>query len=210
MNVKALVARYAERVDAASLRERVLIFTACALVLIFIAHTGFIEPLRANEKRLKQESAQRQQELKTLQAELARLAGGDDADAAPRRRAAELRAELASLDARLAVEQRRFTPPDKVRAVLEEMLERNKRLRLVDLKTLPVSAFGEDARLYRHGVELTVAGTYLDLYDYLAALERLPTQLYWARAELAVLDHPAIALKLTVFTVSLDKAWLIV
>ena len=41
-------------------------------------------------------------------------------------------------------------------------------------------------------------------------LERLPTQIYWGRAELAVTDYPSSTLKLTVYTVSLDRAWLIV
>jgi MSHA biogenesis protein MshJ len=210
--VNAALKRYAERVDAMTLRERALIFAALALALIFIADAAFVEPLRAKQKRLAAESAQRQNELKTVQAELRRLAaaGGADLEAADRRRAAVLRAELAEMDARIADLQRRFTPPERVRAVLDEMLERNKRLRLVELKTLPVSPMGEGARAYRHGVELTVSGTYLDLYGYLSALERLPTQLYWGKAEMSVAGYPAATLRLTVYTVSFDKAWLIV
>jgi hypothetical protein len=55
-----------------------------------------------------------------------------------------------------------------------------------------------------------VSGTYGELYDYLRMLERLPTQLYWARAELAVGQHPTLTLRLTAYTVSFDPAWLIV
>ena len=41
-------------------------------------------------------------------------------------------------------------------------------------------------------------------------LEGLPTQLYWGRAELVADVYPVLTLKLTVYTVSFDQAWLIV
>jgi len=63
---------------------------------------------------------------------------------------------------------------------------------------------------FRHGIEFTVAGSYGELYEYLRMLERLPTQLYWGRAELSVSAHPVLVLKLTTYTVSFDPAWLIV
>jgi len=53
-------------------------------------------------------------------------------------------------------------------------------------------------------------GSYGELYDYLRRLEGLPSQLYWSRAELTVTDHPLITLKLTVHTISFDRAWLVV
>ncbi len=65
-------------------------------------------------------------------------------------------------------------------------------------------------RVFRHGLELTVAGSYLDLYAYLSALEGLKTQLYWGRAEMSVAEYPVVTLKLTVYTLSFDQAWLVV
>jgi MSHA biogenesis protein MshJ len=64
--------------------------------------------------------------------------------------------------------------------------------------------------MYRHGIDLTVRGTYVELHNYLQELEKLPNQLYWARAELSVATHPLLTLKLTVHTLSFDRAWLIV
>ena len=64
--------------------------------------------------------------------------------------------------------------------------------------------------LYRHGLEFTVTGSYGDLYEYLRSLESMPTQLYWRRAELSVSSYPLVTLKVTAFTVSFDRAWLIV
>lgn len=215
--MKTLFKRYAERIDNASLRERVLMFAAAALVLLFLGDALALKPLRDTQRRLSAEIAQRQTELRTVQAELQRMARAREADPDARNheRLAALRAEAKALTAQLSEEQRRFTSPQRMRVVLSEMLERNKRLRLVDLKTLPITDLvapqgNAGRRIYRHGVELTLTGSYLDLHAYLRSLEELSTQLYWARAEMNVTAYPAVSLKLTVYTVSFDKAWLIV
>ncbi|MDL2353629.1 MAG: hypothetical protein QFF03_00065, partial [Pseudomonadota bacterium] len=62
--------------------------------------------------------------------------------------------------------------------------------------------------LYRHGVELTVRGNYLDMVNYMDALEAMPTQLFWGRAELHVDEYPNARLALTLYTLSLDKKWM--
>jgi MSHA biogenesis protein MshJ len=62
--------------------------------------------------------------------------------------------------------------------------------------------------LYRHGVEITVQGSYLDMVAYMAALEAMPTQFFWGRAELNAQDYPNARLTLTLYTVSLDRKWI--
>lgn len=217
--MKALIRRYAERIDSATLRERVMIFLAATLILVFLANAALIEPLRAKQKRTATETAQLAQDLQAVQAQLATVVQrvARDPDAPNRAKLTALREQLLQLNARVAQEQRRFTPPDRMRGVLEEMLRRNKGLALLDLKTLPVTPVGAPVRgesapagVYRHGIEFTVSGSYVQLYEYLRMLESLPTQLYWGRAELAAQGHPVLTLKLTAYTVSFDPAWLIV
>lgn len=62
--------------------------------------------------------------------------------------------------------------------------------------------------LYRHGVELTVRGSYLDMLAYMQALEAMPTQVFWGGALLDAQQYPDVRLTLTVYTLSLDKTWL--
>ncbi len=215
--MKDFIARSAAQIDGLALRQRVLVFFTVACVLIFAAETAFTSPLRAKHRRLVAEMTQEQKDLAALQADVQRLLQGSavDPDVADRRREARLQEDLRQLNARVVEEQRRFTPPDRMRRVLEELLERNRGLSLVDLKTLPAVPIagqrpGAPGGMYRHGLELTVRGTYGELYEYLRALEHLPNQLYWGRAELTVDVHPFLTLKLTVHTLSFDRAWLIV
>ncbi len=64
--------------------------------------------------------------------------------------------------------------------------------------------------IYKHAIELRVAGSYNDIAKYLAAIEGMPERLVWERADLVVEKYPRCVLTLTVYTLSLDKQWLTV
>jgi MSHA biogenesis protein MshJ len=213
--MKAQLRRYAERIDALTLRERVLIFIAAALVLIAFVHLVFIAPLMAKDKRLSREVARKQAELAVVQAQLQVMARSSEMhpNDAKRAKLEDLKRRLAQLDARIEDAASQFTSPQRMRAVLQQILARNPRLHLVGLKSLPVDRFADsgDATqrpIFRHALELTVSGAYLDLYAYLRELERLPTRLYWGKADLAAGDYPKVVLKLTVYTLSFDPSWM--
>jgi MSHA biogenesis protein MshJ len=225
--------------EAASLRERVMVFAAVAVVLIALLNALLIEPEFLKQRRLSREVAQTQNEIRVMQEQLQAMARARqaDPDAVNRARLETVRARIAEMDATLAEEQRKFAPPERIGALLEEMLSRNRRLQLVDLRTLPAVALGQNGTpaapspaaakpaaekpaaakpagaggpIYRHGVEITVSGSYLDLLAYLRDLEKLPNQMYWGKLDLSVATHPQVTLKLSVYTLSLDLAWLIV
>lgn len=213
--MKALWIRYAERINAATLRERAMIFAAAALVLIAAVNAALIEPMFARGKRLESEMAQRQSESVAMQAQLQKAVQGQqaDPDAEARKRLAELQGRIAKLNAEIAAEQKRLTTPERMQEVLEQMLLRQKVLRVVDMKTLPLLALNDAAensgrRIYRHGIELTVSGAYLDLLAYVRSLEGLPSQIYWGSAELNATAYPNVELRLTVYTLSFEKSWM--
>ncbi|USX24597.1 hypothetical protein NHH73_18480 [Oxalobacteraceae bacterium OTU3CINTB1] len=62
--------------------------------------------------------------------------------------------------------------------------------------------------LYRHGVEIVLQGSYLDMVSYMAALEALPVQLFWGKASLDAQQYPNSRLTLTLYTLSLDQKWM--
>jgi MSHA biogenesis protein MshJ len=71
----------------------------------------------------------------------------------------------------------------------------------------------QDSAVFKHGVEITVEGRYLDLLDYVSQLEQMPWHVLWSKAALNEEQNPAVTwpanrLKLTVYTLSLDKTWL--
>lgn len=229
--MKRLWQRYVEKMDGASLRERALVFAALAATLIGALNFLLIEPQLATQRRLSSEVAQRQGEMRTMQEKLQALALArqSDPDREIRHQLDTLKKRVAEVEAKLLEEQRKFAPPEQVGVLLGEMLSRNRRLQLVDMRTLPVATFAGNAaeglpqkpaaakppsasggQIYRHGVEISVSGSYLDLLAYLRDLEKLPSQLYWGKLDLSVAAYPQVTLKLSVYTLSLNLAWLVV
>jgi MSHA biogenesis protein MshJ len=234
--MKRLWQQYVAKMEAASLRERVMIFAAAAVAVIALATSVLIEPELARQRRLSHEVEQRQGEIRKMQEQLQAMVAARqaDPDQTTRKQIETLRARAVDLEAKLKEEQRKFVPPERIGALLEELLGKNRRLQLVDMRTLPVAAIDPSApmqkpaaenpatekpaaprpavpgTIYRHGVEVTLSGSYLDLLAYLRDLEKLPNQMYWGKLELAVAGYPKVILKLSVYTMSLDLAWLIV
>lgn len=230
MTVKERLNRIAERVDAMSLRERGLIFVMAVAVLYAAMDALLIGPQLARERQLSRDIAQRQGELRLLEQQIATMARAreQDPDREARTRLERIKDELASVEQRVAEEQRKFTTPAQMKAVVEELVARNRRVELVSLSTLPLSSLEErgaetpapaakpgakpptsaEKLVYRHGVVVTLSGAYLDLLAYLADLEGTPTQIYWGALDLTATEYPKVVLKLTLYTLSLDKAWM--
>jgi MSHA biogenesis protein MshJ len=158
-----------------------------------------------------------------------------DPDASSRFRLATLRQDQAKLHDEMVALQKGLVSPDRMTALLEDLLKRNGKLHLASLKKLPVVALndqrlssgneaegkagvaaskektdgdGASEALYQHGVEIVVEGGYLDIMNYLSQLEAMPWQLFWSKARLDADGYPKASLTLTLFTLSLDKTWL--
>lgn len=72
----------------------------------------------------------------------------------------------------------------------------------------PRGPVAPDELLYRHGVQVVLQGSYLDMVNYMEALERLPVQLFWGKATLDAQEYPKARLTLTLYTLSLDTKWI--
>jgi len=213
---------FVAKVDGISLRERALIFAAVAFALVSLINTFFLDPLLAQQKRLSAQVMQQQEKMKEIQAQLSTLLQAKQADehAPQRERIRQLREQIAQGDAYLKEKQDRLVPPEKMAKLLEQVLNKNTRLQLVALNTLPVTSFIEQAadeatsatapgkQIFKHGVQMTVRGSYADLLQYLTALEKLPTQMFWGMAKMQVVQYPEAELTLTLYTLSLEKTWL--
>lgn len=211
------------RIDALSLRERAMLFAGAAAAIVFLLYALFLNPQLARQKALRAEIAQQQDNIAGIDREIGQQlqAYSQDPDAAARARLAAIASDTDQLAGRLRAMQNGLVAPERIAPLLGAILKSNGKLQLVSMKTLPVSPLSEAAApadaaaaaapialLYRHGVQVSVRGNYLDMVDYMDALEAMPTQLFWGRAELAVEDYPNATLTLTLYTLSLDRKWI--
>jgi MSHA biogenesis protein MshJ len=213
---------YAGKVDAMSLRERLLIFAAIAFALVSMINALFLEPLLAQQKHYSSMVGQQQEKMKETQAQLNEMLTARQVNkfSPQREHIRQLREQIAKGDSFLNNTRDKLVPPAKMAHLLEEVLGSNSRLQLVTLNTLPVTPFtepgtdatkspsGQERQIFKHGVQITVRGSYADLLQYLAALEKMPTQMFWGMAKMNVVQFPSSELTLTLYTLSLDKTWL--
>jgi MSHA biogenesis protein MshJ len=229
--------KLAARINALALRERVLVFVAALAVLAY-ALWLVLAPLLARQERLRAELAAQQAEALGMAAELAakQRAFQADPNAAALTQLAALRIERDRLRTDLQAMRTGLVVAEQMVPMLQRLVAANRNLKLVSLRSLPVSGLSEAAGpaavapaavsdgsanapgtpaggrprevLYRHGVELVLQGSYLHMIDYMEALQALPTQLLWGRAELAAQAYPRAQLTLTLYTLSLDDRWM--
>jgi MSHA biogenesis protein MshJ len=217
-----------DKIDAMTLRERVLIFVMAAVVLLTLVNTILLDPLLAKQKATSQQIVQQQSKIQAMQTQIQELvqARQTDPDAVNRARLAEVKQQLEKMNDELLGMQKGLVAPSRMGTLLEDILRHNKRLQVVSLKTLPVSGITQKADetgaqssaqsapeaqaslIYKHGVVLTLAGNYLDILQYTKELEVLPWQMYWGNVTVATEDYPRVTMTLTLYTLSLDKSWL--
>ena len=270
--IQLLWERLALRLDAMSLRERVMVFAAMVGVMLGLAYNFGLDPLYRRQAQLLEQIRQQNTQMAGIDLEIqAKVqAFANDPDAQARAQLSELRHSIETSTHALLTMQKGLVAPDKIAPLLEKILHGNERLKLLSLRSLPVAGMNDalelDAKaesaganagtaapspvsgagmaqamvtqataaaasngtpagqpapgvapamankprelLYRHGVEIVLQGSYLDMIAYMDALEALPAQLFWGKAELAAGQYPNARLKLTLYTLSLDQKWM--
>lgn len=219
--MKRRLLQWRDRIDALKMRERVALFFMMAALIVFIASAFALDPLFARKRQLQAELNQQNDVISAIDAEITAAVDAHqrDPDAAARARLAAVKAETGVLAAQLRTMQSKLVPAEHMANVVGSILRDNGRLRLESMKTLPMKSLldasaeaGAPARpaslIYRHAVEVTVRGNYLDMVDYMTTLEAMPVQLFWSHAQLSVEKYPDARLTLTLYTLSLDQKWM--
>jgi len=214
------------RIDDMSLRERAMLFGSVALVVVVAAHVTLIDRALVTQKRLIERVTRDQSQLKSVREQLQLILQ----DKQPQGRhpdelaIAELERKIKETEKRVAAKERAFVAPEELPVLLRQMLGRSSQIRLESLRLLPGTPLptrgtagstpgrpeGSQAssEVFRHGVEVTLRGSYFDLLQYLTELEGLPSPLLWGRVELQVEKYPEVRLTLVVRTLSTRRSLL--
>jgi len=210
------------RIDDMSLRERAMLFGSVALVVVVAAHVTLFDRLLTKQKGLIERVARDQSQLKAVreQVQLALKESQAQVRHPDEAAIADLESKIREAEKSVEAKQRAFIAPEELPVLLRQMLGRNPQLKLESLRLLPgtplqtpgaaasASAPGKPAgaqagaEVYRHGVAVTLTGSYFDLLQYLSELEKLPAPLLWGKFELQVEQYPEVKLTLIVHTLS--------
>jgi MSHA biogenesis protein MshJ len=219
------------RFEALQTRERALVLAAAVFGTALVYDTLALQPLEARKKRLTQQVAESRQNIRVADNLVKAQETIVDPSAVKRSYREALVKQLAEIDQNMQGLQRGLVPPERMAKVLEDMLAGSRGLQVMSLRTLPAQradtpgapppAKGADKgakpapqaperTVYEHSFEIVLQGSYADLHEYLAGLEKLPWRMFWARLAVNTDSHPVLRVTLRVQTLSLSKAWLVV
>ncbi|TMI43560.1 MAG: hypothetical protein E6H41_02810 [Betaproteobacteria bacterium] len=214
------------RIDDMNLRERAMLFGSVALVVVVTAHVTLIDRALVNQKRLTERVTRDQSQLKSVRDQLQLIVKEQQPQGRhPDELAiAELELKIKETEKTLAARQRGFIAPEELPVLLRQMLGRSRQIKLESLRLLPSTPLPTpgtagstpgrpegsqgSSEVFRHGVEVSLRGSYFDLVQYLTELESLPAPLLWGRVELQVEQYPEVRLTLVVRTLSTQRSLL--
>ena len=183
---------HAARIDAISLRERILLFVTAVACVAALGYWGWLSPAQDAHGQLVRRLEQQGVELQKARTDLAAVGRPVATDVTVQGELTEVRNQLASMRKSLA--ETTSTPAPQVTPLtrlLVHLLRRHDALTLIRAATMSPTASITSAPtpgvsdaalpdgLMRQGVELTVAGPYAELTRYVQTLEQALPQVRW-------------------------------
>lgn len=198
---------FAARIDQMPLRQRGMLFATVSLVVVAAAHVLLIEPLLVKQKSLIDRVNRDHSQLSAVRAQLESVikqqeAGEKDPEQV---KLQELEERIAQAEKALAQHKQAFIAPTRLPALLKGLLGAGQAVKMESLRVVPGAQVEAASQLYRHGVEMTLRGSYFELTQYLAALEKLPARLLWGRVEIQTEQYPELRLTMQVHTLSTQR-----
>ncbi|HEX3096711.1 MAG TPA: hypothetical protein VHQ02_03275 [Usitatibacter sp.] len=179
------------RVNAMKRRERLLLFAAIVILLGAVTNQLFIAPLTRLQAQRAREIDSNTEALEAQRAKLEQALAGSR-----RARVAELEGQIAATQSEIEAADRAIasisasaTDEAALRAVLTRSLQGTRKVALLRVSTADGAAAG-GAPAAGRGVDITLGGDYLDLMEYLAALEAALPQARWSALRLTAETTP--------------------
>jgi len=199
-----------EKFDTLTLRERVIILVTI-IITIWGAWDNFIyQPLTTELKSLNTELSTLKVNLTTNQhiANQIEALVEIDPNKENKQQLKKIKQQFRQLKLQLNTGDKKFVPAHLMPTVLQNLLQQNAGLKLLNLKTLPISTFSKTSWVYRHGLSITLSGNYFNSLKYLESLENLPWRFYWKSIDYQVKEYPIAEITLSIYTLSFEENWL--
>ncbi|MDP2827008.1 MAG: type II secretion system protein GspM [Sulfuricellaceae bacterium] len=130
-----------DRLNARNQREQMLISVTVLALVWTLVSTSLLDPLLARKKKITTGLTAQQEQLAALESQIQSIqtTGRPDPNIPTRVRMSALEQKLTQTQSALQALQENLVPSDKMAQLLQDVLEQQRGLKLVSLKTLPVS-----------------------------------------------------------------------
>lgn len=213
--IKQQWALLSTKFDKMSEREKWLTTLAGWVAILFLLYTFVVEPaqLDNNDKTVR---------LSSLKGQIGQLQGDievikyklkQDPDKDVDKEYSVLLTESQDLSLRLSNVVDSLVTPTGMAELLEQVLEKTHKLKLVALTSLPSEPItredsDEDIGYYIHPVKIELTGNYFDILEYLAELEQMKVKYYWRSFNYQVIEYPQAKLQLVVYSLGVKEEFI--
>lgn len=213
--------RWVARINAYSVRERVLLLLCIIAVLVGLWQVFVEIPREQHREQIQLQREQVASDTRRQQAQRDALTSSQEEDG-PTAEIEQLQQQLAQLDQSLASLSQGLVSAEQLPQILREVLVSTTELQLHRLRTLPVEELrlsvpasggaadedGPATGVFRHRVELEVSGDYFESLKFLRRLESLSWRFYWDQLNYEVEAYPRATMRLRVYTLSAEEGLL--
>lgn len=210
--------QYAKRFDAQSLRERGLIAFSIIVAIGFLWWSYFADPMMKRIETLQKETQSIAMDTANKRVIVdgirQRIAAGVHLE--KETQLTRLAQQLDELEKQLRVETIELIDPERMFQLMNQLIYRDSKLKLISLKRREVKPAippanpeepSQEPGIYRHMLEIELSGNYLDILRYMQSLEALDWKLLWDEIEINIDEHPKLNVKVVMSTLSPDKQW---
>ena len=197
-----------------SRREQLLVTLVLGAAVYFLVDASVFAPQTRREQALLDQQKILQAQVMALSADIAALDKNQVDNLAQKKVDYLLLKKQAALLESLV--QSVTTDVPKLRNLMTEMLDATStRVKVTAIKTLPVKALMGSSKpqttgaptlglgtVYKHGLEIELHGSYLDLMDFLTRVEAAHPKLLWSTASLTAGTYPENTMRVSVFLLS--------
>lgn len=224
--IKRLAQPLTTYLDARTMRERVMVLLAAGASIAFIGYALLVLPIDRAAGRNRAEADNLRQQIAAEAAVLAKTMAvfEENSNEGKRRRIAQLEDELRHSDRALQQLSSDLVGPREMVRLIRDIVASTPGIKVrtmsnrapqpirPDDETPQASGTSktsdEPAGLYKHGLEITVEGSYWPLVRFLHTVETMPWRVLWEDVELKTLSYPKAQMSLVIYTLSTDSVWM--
>lgn len=221
MNEKVLeLIKFAQdRIDALSMRERILL-TISSVVVLYMAWSFILYDifLGSNEELMKSRDRVNQA-LSQVQAQVEEIGQviGRDPTSSLIKKEQDLTAQNKVLNEQIIVETKKMVSPEEMKNILKSLVAEARNMTLVSMESLPATPlFPQDPKkapvpgtiqVYVHSLKLEMLGDYFATVDFIKNIEKKKLNMVWDTLEYQVETYPNAKFSIQVHTLSIQEGF---
>lgn len=211
-------ARLSEWFNTRTRSEQVLLALTAVSLFCYLVFAKAITPLRGQQTQLLAQIETQKQQAQASQTKLATMRPEDleILRQSKRDEVARAQQELAEAERGLQSLRQQLVPAGQMVNVLRDLLRLHKNVQLTSLEKMPVEELVHEeskteniaaSNFFKHPLKLILRGKYLDLLQYMSAVERMPWGIFWEDFTLVSDTDSKVEVTVQLYTISTERTW---